>query len=232
MSPDKRKQVERKDKTMNRATDGELPAELPAELKAFEARLAALTPRPDRLDREALLFEAGRASAEVGSRHRWAWPSAFGAMATVAAVLLAVVLLQPDPQPVVEYVYVERPAEPEPIPAEEVPQVPESPVLPQMPAKVPAERSESLMATAVREWLGVGSLESSPRQRQLEALLAQGPDAIRLPSDSPKNDRDAGHATDPQPYWRLRDTLLEGAISDRPSATPAVKSPLKHGVSS
>ena len=38
--------------------------ELPAELKAIEAELAALIPRTDELDRERLIFLAGQASAE------------------------------------------------------------------------------------------------------------------------------------------------------------------------
>ncbi len=243
MSPNKREYGEREDETMKpQRNDSRKPVnradgELPAELKAFEARLAALTPRADRLDRDALLFEAGQASAEVGLRHRWAWPSAFGAMTTVAAVLLAVVLLRPEPQSVVKYVYVERPAEPEPISDEGVQQVAEEPLpepsrSPQMPSRDPTQRRESMMAAVARDWLGVGSLGSTPRQRQLEALLAQGADAIRLPSDSPTHDRGIRRATDPQSYRQWRDALLEGATNDRPSAAPAVTPPLEHGAQS
>jgi hypothetical protein len=74
------------------------------ELKAFEAKLAALTPRDDRLDRERLIFLAGQASVTadagrspayvVGWRRHPAWPAAFAAMTAVAATLLCVLITQ------------------------------------------------------------------------------------------------------------------------------------------
>jgi hypothetical protein len=79
--------------------------ELPAELKAFEARLAALSPRDDRLDRERLMFLAGRASAEVRLSApadtvrlplgQYGWPAAFVTMTAVAATLLAMLIARP-----------------------------------------------------------------------------------------------------------------------------------------
>ncbi len=53
-------------------------------------------------------------------RRSWAWPAAFAAMSTVAAVLFVVVVLRPEPEPVVRYI--ERPAavapaDPEALPA-------------------------------------------------------------------------------------------------------------------
>jgi len=98
------------------------------ELKAFEAALAALVPRGDRLDRDRLMFLAGQASvggilsetaaAEGtpgvspvrGKAHgqdarattrRWAWPAAFSAMTAVAATLLVIVVARPEPQVIV-----------------------------------------------------------------------------------------------------------------------------------
>jgi len=226
----------RKNETMNKANEGELPVEL----KAFEARLAALLPRADRLDRDALLFEAGRASTEDRPRHRWAWPSAFWAMTTVAAALLAVVLLRPSG---IEYVYVERPVESQAAPVESIPQVvadepqetlpkPEPAELRQTPPSEATPPRPTMMAAVARNWFGVGSLQSSPRQRQLEALLAQGSDAMRRPSDSPKDDLDTRRRSDPQPYWQLRDRLLEGTITDEPSTAPTLKSPLENGAHS
>ena len=53
--------------------------ELPGELKSFEATLAALAPRGDRLDRDRLMYLAGRESALAeagrpnGRARRWAW---------------------------------------------------------------------------------------------------------------------------------------------------------------
>jgi hypothetical protein len=71
--------------------------EEPVELKAIEAALAALLPKRGGLDRERLMYLAGRASlpaARAPGRFRWAWPAATAAMTGVAAVLLAVVSLR------------------------------------------------------------------------------------------------------------------------------------------
>ena len=91
------------------------------DLKAFEAALAALFPRVEGFDRERLIYEAGRASGRAESRERrvesqepgrrrsaldsrpstlrhWAWPGAFSAMTAVAATLLAMLLMRPEPQ--------------------------------------------------------------------------------------------------------------------------------------
>ena len=218
-----------KDKRTNEITDGELPADL----KAFEARLAALKPRPDRLDRDALLFEAGQASAQVGLPYRWAWPSAFGAMTTLAVVLLTVVLLRPEPQPVVQYVYVEHAAEPVTIPDDPMPQLAED-TLPevQTPSATPVRPDESLMASAARNWFGVSLSGSSPRQRQLESLLAQGADADLFPNDSSKGNGGARSATGPQSLRQWRDRLLEGTTSDRPTAVPTLETLFKNGANS
>jgi hypothetical protein len=65
-----------------------------ADLTAFEAALASLTPRVEGFDRERLFFLAGQASvlpAEGTARGRradWGWPAAFSAMTAVAASLL------------------------------------------------------------------------------------------------------------------------------------------------
>jgi hypothetical protein len=92
---------------------GRPPWELPAELKAFEARLAALSPCGDRLDRDRLMFLAGRAAAEAAlvspqpmprhTREHKAWPAAFAAMTAVAATLLVMLVTRPTPieQPIV-----------------------------------------------------------------------------------------------------------------------------------
>jgi hypothetical protein len=74
------------------------------ELKAFEARLAALAPRADRLDRERLIFLAGQASVAAsaekspalagGWRRHPAWPAAFAAMTVVAATVFCLLVTQ------------------------------------------------------------------------------------------------------------------------------------------
>jgi hypothetical protein len=75
------------------------------ELQSFEARLARLSPRDDRLDRERLAFLAGQASMSSdascssppiqGWRRHPAWPAAFAAMSALAATLLAILLARP-----------------------------------------------------------------------------------------------------------------------------------------
>lgn len=84
-------------------------------VKAFEAELASLLPRTDRLDRDELLFRAGEisgaAKAVRASRRRSvAWPGALAAMTTVAASLLVMLLVRPEP-PIIERIrVVEAPA--------------------------------------------------------------------------------------------------------------------------
>jgi hypothetical protein len=79
--------------------------ELPADLKSFEAQLAALTPRADRLDRVRLAFLAGQASmmganaalpvAGTNWRRHPVWPVAFAGMSALAAGLLVALLMLP-----------------------------------------------------------------------------------------------------------------------------------------
>src|SRR5690242_1894554 len=75
------------------------------ELTAVERALAGLTPAAGGLNRDALMFAAGRASARRG----WGWPAAAGGSALAAAVLGAVLLFRPAPEPVVRYVWVTPP---------------------------------------------------------------------------------------------------------------------------
>jgi hypothetical protein len=67
------------------------------ELKSFEAKLAALIPRDDRLDRERLAFLAGQASMNPNTRWQRhpAWPAAFAAMSVLAATLLMMLVTRP-----------------------------------------------------------------------------------------------------------------------------------------
>jgi hypothetical protein len=77
---------------------------LPAELAALEGKLAGLTVAMARVDRDRLMFEAGRAAGSAtGSRRsalaepvapfgKWFWPAATAAM-TAATVLLGAMLV-------------------------------------------------------------------------------------------------------------------------------------------
>jgi hypothetical protein len=71
--------------------------ELPAELTALERELAAFTPAAPRLDRDRLMFVAGRASADAArGGHRFVttrfWQAAT-AISTAASITLAVILI-------------------------------------------------------------------------------------------------------------------------------------------
>jgi hypothetical protein len=108
------------------------------DLSAVERSLAALTPSAGAFDRDALMFTAGRRSARRG----WAWPGAAACSTLAAAVLAAVLIFRPAPEPVVrvevvrevERLPADAPAPPErsPIPVEEAPATPPvSPIPPQ-----------------------------------------------------------------------------------------------------
>jgi hypothetical protein len=72
-----------------------------AALTEFERALAALEPAPPALDRDRLLFEAGRRSAR---RRGWPWPAAAAALGLLAAGLGGTLLLRPAPPVVVRVV--------------------------------------------------------------------------------------------------------------------------------
>jgi hypothetical protein len=76
-----------------------------AELRELEAALRGLVPQGG-LDREALMFRAGRASARPGR----GWPLAAATSTAAAAVLGALLWSHPGPVPVVRYVTVPVPA--------------------------------------------------------------------------------------------------------------------------
>ncbi len=88
------------------AEHNEHPAgrELPAELHAFEAQLASLLPNAGSLERDRLLFEAGRAAAEAewarkspSRAVRWVRMGAAITATAAATFLLTARTLQPQP---------------------------------------------------------------------------------------------------------------------------------------
>jgi hypothetical protein len=84
-------------------------------LSALESKLTSLTPLPSALDRDYLLFHAGRASVRGPG---WFWPTATGFLLLVTAGLSFVVLYRPvqrlDPQIVERVVYVPSATTPPP----------------------------------------------------------------------------------------------------------------------
>jgi hypothetical protein len=67
------------------------------DLRALELALGALSPSPGALDRDTVLYHAGQASA----RRSRAWPMATLALGAATAVLGAVLLFRPAPQPLI-----------------------------------------------------------------------------------------------------------------------------------
>jgi hypothetical protein len=82
-------------------------------LNALESKLTSLTPLPSALDRDYLLYHAGRASMRGAG---WFWPTATWILLVVTAGLTFILLYRPvqrlDPQIVERIVYV--PSEPAP----------------------------------------------------------------------------------------------------------------------
>src|SRR5712692_9627914 len=89
-----------------------------AALNALESKLTSLTPLPSALDRDYLLYHAGRASVRGPG---WFWPAATGVLLIVTAGLSFILLYRPvqrlDPQVVERIVYVPSEATPQPAPA-------------------------------------------------------------------------------------------------------------------
>jgi hypothetical protein len=84
-----------------------------AELTGLEAVLLTLKPAAAGIERDRLMFEAGRRSARRGRL----WPCAAVALALVSAALGAALAMRPAPPAVVRVVFVERPAAPPSVPA-------------------------------------------------------------------------------------------------------------------
>jgi len=81
--------------------------DLEPELAEFESRLLGFRPGPTRLDRDRMMYLAGRAAVESerrrGSAGGWGqrvWPAAFGAMTVVAASLLVALVAQQQADPI------------------------------------------------------------------------------------------------------------------------------------
>ncbi len=128
-----------------------------AALAALEQALAALAPAPGRLDRDQLMFRAGRASVP---RRGWLWPATAAALVLLSSGLGLTLALRPD-RPAVErivYKYKERPA----------PVQPQRAVTPDRPRVAPA-------AAAPAE---DPSPAATPHLRLQEQILRWGLDAV------------------------------------------------------
>lgn len=75
----------------------------------LERALLALAPTPPALDRDRLLYEAGRRAARRRGR---VWPAATAALTLLALALGGVLVLRPTPPPAERIVYIPTPAVP------------------------------------------------------------------------------------------------------------------------
>src|SRR5437773_1641563 len=75
------------------------------EMKAIEAALSALSPRVERLDRDQVMYCAGRSSVRPG----WTWPMAASLSLVALALLAGYDVFRPTPQAVERVVYVRVP---------------------------------------------------------------------------------------------------------------------------
>ncbi|MFH1924800.1 MAG: hypothetical protein ABIP48_33540 [Planctomycetota bacterium] len=216
--------------------------ELAPELKAIEAELAALSPREDRLDRERLVFLAGRAS--VGGRFAgrgpfvaaWAWPASTAGMTAVAATLLVVLLLRPEP-PVVEQIrFVEVPvemrADDAEHPAGDAGEKRDAPLAPRRFASQPDAATGTLASSPAGGRPGSAWEASRTRAMSLEMvdrILSAGADPWARPL--PVSTGEDRHAEGPAPYrQRLKSLLDDQARAEPPSDWP--NAPLNSGMNS
>jgi hypothetical protein len=80
------------------------------ELNDIESALGGLVPVPSRLDRNALMFRAGAASARTSSRGRWFWPSIAATLAVALVTESLVLAVRPGPRVIERIVVVREPA--------------------------------------------------------------------------------------------------------------------------
>ena len=97
-----------------------MPESIDRELAAFEDDLRRLAPNAGRVDRDALLYEGGRAAAKAGR-----WRAATAGLAALSLALAVLLAVRPAPPVVERIVYI-------PVESEEVPEP--SPVAPARPA--------------------------------------------------------------------------------------------------
>lgn len=180
------------------------PEEFPLkDLTATEAALAALTPVPAALDRDRLMFQAGRAARGTAS---WAWPAATGVLTALAAALALVMVLRP---PVVtETVVIHVPVEVPPAPAPPKP-APETPV-----ESSPATSRPAEVATSSPISPGYLRLQEQILRWGLDALPAGRPTAPAAPpitveqllGESPR-------PSQPSPWWKPQSLIPAGGQS-------------------
>jgi len=131
-------------------------------LNEVAAALAALVPRPAALDRDRLLFRAGRASAP----RPWFWRLSAAASTIAAVILAAILLVRPAPMPIERVIHVQVTSAPIPAPPMEVAVTPPAPL-------------ESEPQEPAYSW------PTTPYTRLEDRLLRWGLDGLAEPSPPP-----------------------------------------------
>lgn len=160
--------------------------ELNDELADIEAALATVGPGPSRLQRDRVMYLAGRASVGPATQRTgtaWAWPAAFGAMTVVAATLLVMVVAQPQAHMAD---HTERAVESQPLAADGV---------------TPSEDLDGSMDEGSKR-----DPLDDPYLRELGRVVALGPDPWASNDPSPAIQR---HAVPLKPYPQLLESLLK-----------------------
>ncbi len=95
-----------------------------AELNTIEAALGSLAPARSQVNRDRLMFEAGRASVRPSTSGRRGWIAAAASLALIASGEGALLAIRPAPQVIERIVVIKEPAKP---PVEPLPEIPEIP---------------------------------------------------------------------------------------------------------
>jgi hypothetical protein len=133
------------------------------DLTAVERALAGLAPSAGTLNRDALMFAAGRQSVRRG----WAWPAVAAGSAFAAAVLAAFLLLRP---PTVQTVVVEVPQPPREEPSRPADTAAPSEE-PRPPMSPPSRETDYLtLRHQVERWGDAGLPASRPSAAEAPAL--------------------------------------------------------------
>jgi hypothetical protein len=156
------------------------------EIARLEAALAGLAPVPARIDRDRLLFQAGRRSARRGRL----WPCAAALFALVAGGLGVALAVRPGPQITERIVYVPLPP---PAPPVEVVTAPPAPV---------REAAEDPVSSSERARFGSRSLQ--------QRVLRWGVEGLPLASAPVAGNRPATTVPPPSSYQQMRKSLKIG----------------------
>jgi len=168
------------------------------ELKPIESALEALVPLPARLDRDRMLYEAGRMAGHSGRSNgrRFMWPAIAAAL---AAMLVVSIVARPEPRIVERIVRVPVEA---PSPVARAPASDVSPG-PAVAVAVVRQREPQPEPQPAMEWSG-----EMPYSRLRDLVLASGVDAWRAPA--PQAGTARSNTQEPISHRQWRNELLGG----------------------